>query len=71
VLHTKRSPSFTALRDTFASQFLTALAYVSRQLGHADVGVTSRHYAKWYEGDDDYREPMRLGKKEVPAKLAI
>ena len=36
------------LRDTFASQLLTAgvqLGYVSAQLGHADVGVTT--YARW------------------------
>ena len=59
------------LRDTFASQLLTAgvqLAYVSEQLGHADIQVTSRHYAKWC-GGDVYREPMRLEPGEVPADL--
>jgi integrase len=48
------------LRDTFASQLLTAgvqLGYVSAQLGHADVAVTARQYARWIE-DDHYREPM-------------
>jgi integrase len=38
------------LRDTFASQLLTAgvqLGYMSRQLGHSDVSVTARHYARW------------------------
>jgi len=38
------------LRDTYASQLLTArvqLGYVSRQLGHSDVAVTARPYARW------------------------
>ncbi len=59
------------LRDTFASQLLTAgvqLGYVSIQLGHSDVAVTARHYARWIE-DDLYREPMRLESGEVPADL--
>jgi integrase len=59
------------LRDTFASQLLTAgvqLGYVSQQLGHADVGVTAKHYARWC-GGDLYREPMQLGPGEVPADL--
>jgi len=59
------------LGDTYASQLLTAgvnLAYVSKQLGHADVQVTARHYARW-AGGDDYREPMRLLPGEVPADL--
>ena len=59
------------LRDTYASQLLTcgvSLGYVSRQLGHADLGTTARHYAKWVEGDG-YRVPMRLRDGEVPADL--
>ena len=59
------------LRDTFASQLLTAgvqLGYVSAQLGHADVAVTAHHYARWIE-DDHYREPMRIEPGEVPADL--
>jgi hypothetical protein len=59
------------LRDTFASQLLTAgvqLGYVSQQLGHADVAVTARHYARW-AGGDIYREPLRLEPGEVPADL--
>jgi hypothetical protein len=58
------------LRDTFASQLLSAavpLGYVSKQLGHADVGVTVRHYARYVS--DDYREPPRLEPGEVPADL--
>jgi len=59
------------LRDTFASWLLSLgvqLGYVSRQLGHADVAVTAKHYAKWVEGDA-YREPMTLLPGEVPADL--
>ncbi|MCH8083366.1 MAG: site-specific integrase [Myxococcales bacterium] len=59
------------LRDTFASQLLTAgvqLGYVSKQLGHSDVSVTARHYAKWID-DDAYRHPLTVGDGEVPADL--
>jgi len=59
------------LRDTFASQLLTAgvqLGYVSCQLGHADVSVTARHYARW-AGGDAYRSPLEVGEDEVPADL--
>jgi len=59
------------LRDTFASQLLTAgvqLGYVSQQLGHADVAVTARHYARW-AGGHVYRQPMTLAPGEVPADL--
>ena len=57
------------LRDTFASQLLTAgvqLGYVSAQLGHADVSVTAKHYAKWC-GAEGYRDPMTRQPGEVPA----
>ena len=59
------------LRDTFASQLLTTgvqLGYVSRQLGHADVSVTARHYARW-AGGDAYRNPLTVQDGEVPADL--
>ena len=59
------------LRDTFASQLLTAgvqLGYVSVQLGHSDVAVTAQHYARWI-GGSMYRDPMRLRTGEVPADL--
>jgi integrase len=59
------------LRDTFASQLLSAgvqLGYVSTQLGHADFGVTVRHYAKW-AGGDEYRTALTLEPGEVPADL--
>ena len=42
------------------------LGYVSAQLGHADVAVTARHYAKWI-GGDVYREPFQLRPGDVPA----
>jgi integrase len=65
--------SFTphGLRDTYASHLLSAgvqLAYVSNQLGHADVAITARHYAQWC-GGDEYRPPIPLGEGEVPADL--
>ena len=59
------------LRDTFASQLLTAgipLGYVSEALGHADCAVTARHYARWI-GGAEYRAPMALLTGEVPADL--
>jgi len=58
-------------RDTFASQLLSAgvqLSYVSSQLGHADFGVTVRHYASWV-GGDQYRAALTLEEGEVPADL--
>ncbi len=61
------------LRDTFASQLITAgiqLGYVSKQLGHADVAVTARHYARW-AGGDAYRRPLGVGEDEVPADLLV
>jgi len=59
------------LRDTYASWLLTSgvsIGYISRQLGHAGVAVTSRHYARW-AGGEDYREPLALAPGEVPADL--
>jgi integrase len=58
------------LRDTFASQLLSAgvqLAYVSNQLGHADVAITARSYARWC--GSEYRPPLVLAEGEVPADL--
>lgn len=59
------------LRDTFASQLVSSgvpLPYVSQQLGHADVSVTARHYARW-AGGDAYRRPLEVLEGEVPADL--
>lgn len=58
------------LRDTFASQLLSAgmpLAWVSRQLGHASIATTARHYARWV--GDDLAAPPSLGHGEVPTDL--
>ena len=59
------------LRDTFASQLLTAgvqLGYVSQHLGHSDVSVTARQYARW-AGGDGYRNALRVRDGEVSADL--
>lgn len=59
------------LRDTFASQLLTAgvqLGYIAEQLGHADVATTARHYARW-AGGRAYRRPLEVEPGEVPADL--
>ncbi len=59
------------LRDTFASQLLTAgvqLGYISTQLGHATVELTARHYARWIDRGE-YTEPLVLEHDDVPADL--
>ena len=61
------------LRDTFASQLLTAgvpLGYISAQLGHGSVDVTARHYARWCgNAEDRFCRPIVLEEGEVPADL--
>ena len=47
-----RSPK--DLRATYGSWLLSLgvqLSYVSQQLGHSDVAVTARHYARWCGGN--------------------
>ena len=59
------------LRDTYATQLLSAgvpLAYLSNQLGHAAIGTTERHYAKWIEREE-YRRPIDLKPGEVPGDV--
>jgi integrase len=59
------------LRDTFASQLLTAgvqLGYIGAQLGHQDVATTARHYATWASADA-YRRALAVEAGEVPADL--
>ena len=59
------------LRDTFASVLLSGgvpVAYVSKQLGHASIATTLKHYAKWCDGDD-YVDPVRLSPSQLPADL--
>jgi integrase len=63
--------AYKDLRDSFASWLITAgvtLGYISRQLGHANLAITAKHYARW-AGGDEYREPHRLAPGEVPADL--
>jgi len=55
-------------RPPRGSQGRDQLGYVSHQLGHADVSVTARHYARW-AGEDAYRGPLEVGDDEVPADL--
>ena len=58
------------LRDTYASQLLTAgfpIAYIAKQLGHAQPSTTEMHYARWIPEGDDYRPPVSLAPGEVPA----
>ena len=61
------------LRDTFASQLLTSgisLGYVSKQLGHSNIAITARHYARYVEADG-YREPIILAEGEVAADVLV
>ena len=50
------------LRDTFASWLLMRtgnLASVSDQLGHSDVGVTAKHYARWMPDEHNRNRQLR------------
>ena len=63
--------TYKDLRDTFASQLITAgapVAWVSTQLGHSDWAITARHYAQWV-GGGEYREGVRLEAGELPADI--
>jgi integrase len=60
------------LRDSYASHLITAgisLGYVSKQLGHSDIAVTAKHYARWCS--DDYRDPWTRQPGEVPADSLV
>ena len=41
------------------------LGYVSTQLGHSEIAITSRYYAKWI--DTEHQQPPKLGPTEVYA----
>ncbi len=61
------------LRDTFASQLLSAgvpLAWISRALGHGNVGTTARHYAAQVEAQQ-YRNPLQVAEGETPPDLFV
>ncbi len=56
------------LQDTYACQLLSCgvpLGYVSTQLGHSEIAMTSRYYAKWI--DNGHQSPPVLGPTEVYA----
>lgn len=49
-------------RHTFATILLMAgvnVGYISRQLGHASVAMTLKHYAKWVESADGGRQTQK------------
>jgi integrase len=65
----KRRPK--DLRASFASHLLTVgvpLGWISDALGHADVGVTARHYARYLTAAA-YRPPLVVAPNEVPPDL--
>lgn len=59
------------LRDSFASQLLTAgvpVAWIAKRLGHGNIAVTVRHYANWVD-EDGYRNPLVVEPGELPPDL--
>ena len=64
------------LRDTFASQLLSAgfpQVQIMRWMGHApgSVSMFRKRYAKWIGGENDwsYRAPLQLEPGEVPTDI--
>ena len=58
------------LRDTFASQLVTAgipVKYVATQLGDT-VMTTDRHYGRWV-APEGYRNPVQVADGELPCDL--
>ncbi len=50
-------------RATFATAALIGgvnPSYIARQLGHRNVGVTHKHYARWIDGSDSRREAKKV-----------
>jgi len=50
-------------RATFATTALMGgvnPAYVARQLGHRNAGVTHKHYARWIDGSDSLKEAAKI-----------
>ncbi len=46
------------------------LSYVSHKLGHGDVAVTARHYARWIESEENRRrQPRTLNDDELKPDL--
>lgn len=60
------------LRDTFACHLLSMgvpLGWISRQLGHANVSITARHYAQWIEPENGAWQPIVPRPGELPVDL--
>ncbi len=58
-------------RDTFATLQVThgiVLKWISLQLGHSNVGITERHYARWM-AQDGYRNPWLVPTGGLPVDL--
>ena len=58
-------------RDSYASilvQHGIVLKWISLQLGHANVGITERHYARWM-AQDGYRNPWLVPEGQLPTDL--
>jgi len=52
-------------RHTFATTALMAgvnPAYIARQLGHTNMGMLLKHYARWIDGADKGREATLVNK---------
>jgi integrase len=59
------------LRDTFATLQVThgiVLKWISLQLGHSNVGITERHYARWM-AQDGYQNPWQVPTGGLPVDL--
>jgi hypothetical protein len=62
---------FKDLRNTYASTLITngiVLKWISLQLGHANVGTTERHYAR-YMAVEGYQNPWIVPPGCVPSDL--
>ncbi|MEE8580012.1 MAG: tyrosine-type recombinase/integrase, partial [Myxococcota bacterium] len=63
--------SLKAYRDSFASWLVThgiVLKWISLQLGHANVGITEKHYAAWM-AVDGYQNPWQVPPGCLPVDL--
>jgi len=61
-------------RHTYASLALIGgvnVAYLARQLGHANAGMLFKHYARWIEDDEATRQSKRLNEAFTAAGSPI
>lgn len=52
-------------RATFATTALMGgvnPSYIARQLGHKNAAVTHKHYARWIDGSDSWKEARRVSR---------